>query len=88
MSTVPFNLLASNHLVIIPLQCLVETGRNDEAKQQKGEKKRLCVTKAINGEIARRKEDIRGVNNSMPLVVEACMALTGDNKTRWQLLLP
>lgn len=88
MSTVPFNHLASNHLVIIPLQRLAEAVGKKEGKQQRERKKeRQNVTKAINGEIERRGEGIRGVRNSLRLVAEACMSLTADNKPRWQLFL-
>lgn len=80
----PFNHLASNHLVIIPLQCLAEAERKEEGEQQRERNgKRLYVTKALNGEIARRKGDIEGVSNSLPLVAEACMPLTADNGPRW-----
>lgn len=34
MSTMPFSHLASNHLVIIPLQCLAEAEGKEEGKQQ------------------------------------------------------
>lgn len=84
MSNVPFNHLASNHLVIIPLQCLAEAEGKEEGEQQKERNgERRYVTKAINGEIARRKEDKKGVSNSLPLVAEACMSMTADNRPRW-----
>lgn len=44
MSTVPFNHLASNHLVIIPLQRLAEAEGKKERGQQRETRRRQHVT--------------------------------------------
>lgn len=84
MSTVPFNHPASNHLVIIPLQRLAEAeGRVEGEQQREGKRDSMWIEQEMERWRGKTGGDRRGVSNSLPLVAEACMSLTGDNKPRW-----